>query len=362
MYIDRAQLHNFRNYREESFEFDRGLNLIVGENAQGKTNLIESLYLCALGKSFRTARDRDLIRFKEQYCRVVCQYERDGEEDSIEVALARDGRKSIKVGGISLRRTTDLLDHLLVVIFSPEDLKIVKEDPSRRRNFLDRELSQLRRSYVHHLKLYQRVLSQRNAYLKEHEDDCDGLFIWDEKLVEFGTVLMEERDRFLERLSAISGRIHDSITAGREQLTLIYRPNIRRDPEHQKEVIAAALEKGRDSDFFNGSTGRGPHKDDFEVVINDVNARNYGSQGQQRTAALSLKLAEIALLREEKEEAPVLLLDDVLSELDPQRQQYLIRALESVQLFITTTEITDEMMEALPDGKVIRIADGRQAD
>ncbi|MGI6721262.1 MAG: DNA replication/repair protein RecF [Anaerovoracaceae bacterium] len=359
MYISELSLFNYRNYEDERIEFDPGVNIIMGENAQGKTNLIESIYLCSLGKSFRTSRYRDLIRFGEDFCRVSVVFQRE-DESRIDMVVTRDGKKAAKIDGIKVQRISELLDHIISVVFSPEDLKIVKEDPAKRRNFMDREMSQLKLSYLNTLKLYNRVLSQRNAYLKENRDEKNGLYIWDEKLVEYGSFLMRERAAFMEKISRISGKIHQGITNGREKLRVKYRPSVKSDDENSiEDVFMSELEKNEEADFFNGNTSRGPHKDDFEVIVDDVNARYYGSQGQQRTAALSLKLAEIELLKEEKRENPILLLDDVLSELDSERQKYLVEYLHDVQLFITTTDITDEIRESMKGGRIIEIRGGK---
>lgn len=275
------------------------------------------------------------------------------------MAISKEGKKAGKIEGRKIEKTSELLDNIIAVIFSPEDLKIVKEDPEKRRVFINRELSQLKPSYLNCLKQYNRILVQRNAYLKENENEQNGLFVWDEKLIEYGNVLMKERDEFIKKISDISGNIHNNITNGKENLTVKYRPNIKSDGSNQKDAIRNALQDNTANDFLNGNTGKGPHKDDFEIIINNINARNFGSQGQQRTAALSLKLAEIELLKEEKEDTPVLLLDDVMSELDNERQKYLIEALDGVQLFITAAGLADDLKRTLKNGKSIKIENGK---
>ena len=355
MYVKKIYLENYRNYVSEEIEFDPKTNIIIGENAQGKTNLIESIYLCAIGRSFRTSRYRELVKFGEEFAKIRIDYVKkealEEEEKIIEMVITADGKKAVRAQGIRLRRITELLDHLSAVVFSPEDLKIVKEDPAKRRSFIDRELSQMKLRYLNNLKLYNQVLSQRNAFLKERKNDIRDIFIWDEKIVEYGAQIMRERNEFIKKLSEISGKIHNSITNGKEELKIIYKPGVKVDFNETEEsienAIQAALDRNHNVDLKFGNTGKGPHKDDFDVVVNGTAARNFGSQGQQRTAALSLKLAEIELLREEKGDDPVLLLDDVLSELDQERQKYLIETLKDVQLFITTTGIDDEIASSL---------------
>lgn len=359
MWIEQIELEQFRNYEKERLSFHPHVNLIVGENAQGKTNLIEGIYLCAGGSSFRPFRDRDLVRSGQPFCRISVLFHKEDEE-RVELVITGEGKKAAKIDGLKVRRLSELLDQILVVAFTPDDLKIIKEDPARRRRFIDRELSQMKPAYLEALKSYQRSLMQRNALLKVHRGDPDdALSVWDEELVRYGSVLMREREVFLHRLSDLSGKIHAAITGGKENMRVVYRPNVRADRNAIEETLRQALRSGREADLFHGNTGKGPHKDDFESVINETNARYFGSQGQQRTAALSLKLAEIQLLEDATGETPVLLLDDVLSELDPARQHDLIRFLHHTQIFLTTTDITHELESSLPDGQIIEIRSGK---
>lgn len=360
MFIKKITLEDFRNYEREEIEFNPKVNIILGENAQGKTNLIESIYLTAIGKSFRTSKDRELIKFKKEFCRVSALFEKE-EEGSVQVVISKEGKKAAKIDGRKVERASELLDNIFVVVFSPEDLKIIKEDPAKRRNFINRELSQLKLSYLNNLKIYNRVLAQRNAYLKENKYEKESLELWDEIIIDVGSKIMKERADFISKLSDISKDIHSKITNEKEVMNIKYRPNIEisNGEKSQKELIKEALKEGLESDLYKRNTGRGPHRDDIEIIINNINARNYGSQGQQRTAALSLKLAEINLLKEEKGENPILLLDDVLSELDNERQKYLIDSLKDIQMFITTTDLTEEVKNSLPVGKTIRIEAGK---
>lgn len=359
MIVKKIELENFRNYRNLCEEFHSQVNIFLGENAQGKTNLLEAIYLTSAGKSFRTGREKDLIHFDADFCRVFIAYQRDGEGE-VSIAVNRDGKRIGKVNGIRIEKTSQILDNVLAVIFSPEDLKIVKEDPEKRRRFMDRELCQLKISYYRNLNRYNKVLQQRNAYLKEENLEEAVLSVWDEHLYKYGKELVHEREEFIRRLNDISCEIHQGITEGseeREKLEIRYVPNIS-SQEDYKLAISQALE----TDRFRGNTSRGPHRDDFEVFINDINVRNFGSQGQQRTAALSIKLAEIALIREDKAESPILLLDDVFSELDSTRQRYLIDYLEGLQIFITAADISQSVLGSFPKGKTFFIEAGEIVD
>lgn len=347
MYIKEIELHNFRNYSDEKISFSRNVNIFLGNNAQGKTNLLEGIYLNGLGRSFKNVRERDLIKFNCDFCRLKTRFfsERDEEEKINELAITRDGKKGIKADGIEIKKTSQLLERLYIIVFSPEDLKIVKDEPEKRRRFIDREMCQIRAGYLADLGDYKRVLKQRNAYLKGDNIDMDMLAIWDVQLASLGTRIIERRRNFIEKLEIISREIHYRITGGKERLELKYEPS-EFDPE-----------KVRD-DIRNRTTGHGPHRDDFNIMADGIDLRKFGSQGQQRTAALSLKLSEIKIIEEEKGEKPVLLLDDVLSELDNDRQIYLLNSLGENQMFITTTDIIGGVARNLPEGKIFKISNG----
>lgn len=357
MHIKEIELKNFRNYKEERISFSENINIFLGRNAQGKTNLLEGIYLNAFGKSFKNVRDKDLIRFGEEYCRVRTVFESDDGENTIEILIHKDGKKGIKADGIELKKTSELLERMFIIIFSPEDLKIVKEEPEKRRRFIDRELCQISSGYLSDINNYKRVLKQRNMYLKEEDMNMSLLDVWDEQLAFFGSRVTEKRRKFIEKASVISKEIHSSITGETEKLDLKYEPNIYFE-KNIEEKFYEVLKLCRYEDVRNRTTGRGPHRDDLKISANGVDLRKFGSQGQQRTAALSLKLSEIKIVEEEKEERPVLLLDDVLSELDNERQIYLMNSLGKNQMFITTTDIVGKVAQNLPEGKVFKISDG----
>lgn len=347
--------------------FSPTVNVVIGENAQGKTNLIEGIYMTSMGKSFRTLKDKDMIRFGKEYCRIHGEFA-DHDTETVDIIIGKDGKKAAKIDGHKVEKTSELLSNTACVVFSPEDLKIIKEDPLKRRSFIDQEMSRISIAYLENIKKYKKALQQRNSLLKSSfGNTADSSFeaaigIWDEILAKAGSHVMKARDLFIHRLSAISADIHQSITREKEELQLLYNSNIPIENEDTtlsiKEKILDVLQQNMYKDKERGTTSHGPHRDDMDVFINGVNARQFGSQGQQRTAALSLKLAEIDIIRRERGYNPILLLDDVLSELDPYRQKYMVKALKDVQLMITTTELTEEVKNFLSYAKMVHIENG----
>jgi DNA replication and repair protein RecF len=360
MNINNLELTNFRNYANATVRFSAVSNVITGRNGQGKTNLLEAVYLTSLGKSFRTLKDEEMIRFGEDFFRVRGIFEKNGEELTVEI---REGRreKSFIIDGAEKRRYADLAGHVYTVIFSPEDLRIVKEEPGKRRKFMDRELFFLKPLYYVELVKYRRTLKNRNALLREPEPDENLLSVYDEQLAESGAHVMRERAAFTQKLDERSRETERKITNGAERLTVAYDSNVEfaADANEQVDIIRESLAANRERDIRNRTTTVGPHKDDLKICANDIDLRKYGSQGQHRTAALSLKLAELSLIKEETGEDAILLLDDVLSELDEDRQKQLINLFESNQLFISAAEITENTLRHLPAGNVYTIEDGR---
>ncbi len=357
MYIKEIELKDFRNYKKQRISFNKKVNIFIGNNAQGKTNLLEGIYFNAIGKSFKNVRDKELIRFGEEYFKIKTTSVIDNEENITETVVNREGYKGIKINGIKISKTSQLLEKIYIVIFSPEDLKIVKEDPEKRRRFIDRELCQIRKGYLSDLNNYRRILKQRNAYLKEVLIDKKILSVWDEEMAEYGSRIIERRRDFIEKIDIISNEIHSFISGNKESLKLEYEPNVY-FKEKMKENFLKLLNERHEEDIKNNTTGRGPHRDDFRISVKEVDLRKFGSQGQQRTAALSLKLSEIKIIEEEKGEKPILLLDDVLSELDNERQSHLINYLGESQKFITTIDILGSVVKELPEGKIFKIENG----
>lgn len=350
MQINQLRLKDFRNYKNLDVSFHSKVNIFLGNNAQGKTNLLEAIYITSLGKSFRTARDLEMIRFQQPFFKVELEAIKDGEALLIDIAVSQE-KKGIKINGLKISKTSELLENLYIVIFSPEDLKIVKDEPEKRRRFIDREISQLKPSYYQNLVSYKKALLQRNALLKDCNLNNENLKVWDESLAYYGNKIIAEREIFVAKLDTISRELHNDITKGKETLKVVYEKDC-------KEDLYESLIRRHKIDRMRGTTGVGPHRDDLKIMVNGIDIRPFGSQGQQRTAALSLKLSELQLIKEETGEDGILLLDDVLSELDAQRQQFLIKSLGTVQLFITGTEISREVRQSLPEGNLYRVSEG----
>ena len=353
MYIKSLSLQNFRSYESQTLVFDEKTNVFCGANAQGKTNLLEAVYLFSMGKSFRTAQDVDLIHFGAEYTKaslVFCDRHR---ENTLEIIILQNKKKQIKINGVTISRLSELVGKLNVVLFYPEELGLVKEGPYIRRRFMDVALSQLRPAYYHALGRYQRVLEQRNKLIKrirmsQDKSLKDTLFAWNEKLVDYGMELMRYRAEFMEKLGKLAQKAH--FEAAGENLKLEYQPRFA-----DKDEFLQKLEEGFERELEQGHTLYGPHREDFEIFIDDKEAKFFGSQGQQRSAVLSLKLAQADLLFEEYGEYPVLLLDDIMSELDSKRRTYLAGKIPDKQVFITCTELNTQ----LPKGRLFHVTKGQ---
>jgi DNA replication and repair protein RecF len=367
MYIKDISLKNFRNYGELSLEFNPKVNIFLGNNAQGKTNLLEAVYLTAVGKSFRTVKDSDLVRFGEDFAYIKVNAVKDFIETQVEISINTGRGKKIKAGKYikkdskPLTLLSELMQNILVVIFSPEDLKIVKDEPERRRRFIDRELSLVSKVYMESYTAYRKTLVQRNTYLKEEYLDPSVLDIWDIQLAMHGAKSMVLRKAFIDKMGKFSSDLHYRITGGRETLNIRYESNVKsvEKEEDQREIIYEAIKESYERDKRTGTTSCGPHRDDISFFVNGTDMRSFGSQGQQRTCALSLKLAELALIKEETGEDAILLLDDVLSELDRERQEYLIDAMKENQLIITGTEVDSSVLDKFRGASVYRVAKGK---
>ena len=341
MRITSLEVINFRNYESARLAPCDGVTVLFGDNAQGKTALLEAVVLSCTGRSHRTPFDRELIRWGESQGRVaVTTLRRDGSHD-VEMLLNQRCRKTVKVNGSSLGRTGELMGHVSGVLFAPEDLRLVKDGPGERRRFVDMALSQIRPTYYYELQRYAHALAQRNRLLKDIalNPGLDAtLDDWDAQLALHGAMISRARGEYLTRVAEAARLIHADITGGREALSAAYEPSV---PSPDREALLEALQTAREIDKRRGTTTVGPHRDDVALTLNGTDARAYGSQGQQRTAALSLKLAELEIMSREIGETPVLLLDDVMSELDPQRRRQLLTRLRGVQTIVTCTDLSD---------------------
>lgn len=355
MYIKSIELSNFRNYEYLSMEFHPEKNILYGDNAQGKTNILEALYYCGMMKSHKGSKEKEIIKLNEKEAHIRMLIEKKGVTRKIDMHLKRSKPKGVAIDGIPIRRSSELIGLVNIVFFSPEDLGIIKHGPSGRRRFLDMELCQLDRVYYHDLAKYNKVMEQRNNLLKQITYDqslLPTLDIWDEQLVEYGCRIIRRREKHMEQLNKVIASIHHKLSGGKENLVL--------GCEFSTSVSSfrAMLEKNREKDLYQKVTSIGPHRDDISFMINDIDIRKYGSQGQQRTSALSLKLAEIEIVKQIVGERPVLLLDDVLSELDRNRQHYLLDSIKDIQTIITCTGLEEFIKERIKVNQVYKVTNG----
>lgn len=354
MHIKSLQLINFRNYDNLHLSFNNNINLLIGSNGQGKTNILESIYMLALGKSFRTSKDKELVKFETQNSYIGGLFSKNENDNTIEIIFGIDRKKGVKINKIFIEKFVQLLGIFNVVVFSPEDLKLVKEGPKERRKFIDREISQIVPKYYYYISSYNKILFQRNKLLKSSNIDSNLLDVFDEELANYGTYIYLYRRQFISKIELIARKIHNKLTYDNEYLELKYLNQINLNSNDKYKEIKLkflnSLKSSRDTDIYNRNTKIGPHKDDLNVLINNLEVRLYGSQGQQRTCSISLKLSEIELIKEEIGEYPVLLLDDIFSELDEKRQKLLIENLDNIQIFITSAE--DSHMRIFENKKV----------
>ena len=355
MVIKSLELSDFRNYKFLNIEFDRGTNILFGDNAQGKTNILEAIYMCATTKSHKGSKDKDIVNFSAPEAHIRAYLEKSQDEIRIDMHLRKNKSKGIAIDGQKIKKAADLLGLCNVVFFSPEDLGIIKNGPSERRRFVDMELCQLDALYLHNLNHYNRIVDQRNKLLKDmylNEDLKETLGIWDMQLSSFGSSIIERRRLFVDQLNEIIYDIHKKLSGGRETLQVKYEPDVETDQFERQ------LKLHRERDLKAKMTSVGPHRDDFSFFIGDVDIRKYGSQGQQRTAALSLKLSEIELVRKIARDTPILLLDDVLSELDHNRQNDLLNSIGEIQTIITCTGLEEFVNKRFEMNRIFHESEG----
>lgn len=356
MIIKSIELSNFRNYESLNIHFDSGTNILYGDNAQGKTNILEAAYLSGTTKSHKSSKDKEMIRFNCEEAHIRTIVEKNDKEYQIDMHLRSRGSKGVAVNKIPIKKASELFGILNIVFFSPEDLNIIKEGPAERRRFLDSELCQLDKVYLSDLAKYNKILNQRNKLLKDisfRPDLIETLPVWDAQLVETGKRIIQRRKIFIEELNEIIGGIHSNISGGKEHLVLKYEPNI------DDIFFGDELLKAKQKDLKLCQTTVGPHRDDMLFSVNDIDIRKYGSQGQQRTSALSLKLSEIEIVKKSIHNTPVLLLDDVLSELDSNRQNFLLNSISDIQTIITCTGLEEFVKNRFQINKVFKVVNGK---
>lgn len=334
MYIKTIKLNDFRNYTNQKIELQEGINLFVGDNAQGKTNILESIFLCAIGKSFRAKKEKELIKMGEEKASIELEFEKTDRTGRIRIEL--DDKKSVFVNEIKQNKLSDILGNINIVMFSPDDIEILKSGPAKRRRFLNILISQLRPRYVYCLNMYLKALEQRNNYLRQiklENKPKELLEIWDEKLADYAYSVYEYRNEFVEKIKNKINKIHSDITDNKEEIKIKYITDC-----IDKEKYLQELKNSWESDIQKGYTTKGVHRDDFYIFINGKQVNIYGSQGQNRTVILSLKLAELEIVYDEIGEYPILLLDDFMSELDSKRRENLLKSISNTQILITCTD------------------------
>ena len=358
MKIESLKLKNFRNYDLLSVNFDESTNIFYGDKAQGKTNILEAVYVSGTTKSHRGTKDKDLIRFGIDESHIETVVEKNGIKYQIDMHLKKNSPKGIAINKIPIKKASELFGIINIVFFSPEDLNIIKNGPGERRRFIDLELSQLDKVYLSNLSNYNRIVNQRNHLLKDigyDEAKLQTLDIWDMQLILYGSKIIERRKTFIREINKIISGIHKKLTGNKETIQIIY------EPSNGQSTLEQALNKNKQKDLKIKSTSVGPHRDDIAFMAGNIDIRKYGSQGQQRTAALSLKLAEIELVKQSINDTPVLLLDDVLSELDKHRQNYLLDSIHDIQTLITCTGVDEFVNHRFSVNKVFYVENGQVA-
>ena len=354
--INSLKLKNFRNYDLLNLELSEQTNIFYGDNAQGKTNILESLYLCGTTKSHRGTKDKDMIQFGKDESHIEVKVEKRGITYQIDMHLKKNKAKGIAINRIPIKKASELFGILNVVFFSPEDLNIIKNGPAERRRFIDLELSQLDKVYLNDLGNYNRIINQRNKLLKDISFNSglkDTLDIWDIQLIEYGEKVIQARKKFVSDINEIISEIHKKLTGNQEQIEVIYEPNT------GGQSLGDVIQRNRERDLRMMSTTSGPHRDDICFQVDGIDIRKFGSQGQQRTAALSLKLSEIELVKMLTKDKPVLLLDDVLSELDKHRQNYLLDSIDDIQTLITCTGVDEFVNHRFSINKIFYVHEGQ---
>lgn len=356
MTVKSLELDHFRNYESLTIDFEKGTNILYGNNAQGKTNILEAVYLSGTTKSHKGSKDKEMIRFGSDESHIRIFVEKKEKQYQIDMHLKKNRSKGIAINKIPIQKASDLFGILNIIFFSPEDLNIIKNGPSERRRFIDLELCQLDRIYLNDLTNYNKILNQRNKLLKDisfRPDLQETLCIWDLQLVEFGEKIIKRRNNFINQLNEIVKEIHFNISGGKEELLLTYEPNVK------EEFFSKELGNAQGKDLKYGQTTVGPHRDDISFSIHGVDIRKFGSQGQQRTSALALKLSEIEFVKQVIQDTPILLLDDVLSELDSNRQNYLLNNINSTQTIITCTGLDGFIRNQFHINRVFEVIEGK---
>lgn len=360
MKIKKLILNNFRNYDFLDIEFSDSINIFYGNNGQGKTNILEALYILSTTKSHKNSNDKEIIKFNENEAFIHGYFNENSIDIKVDIHIEKNKKKEIIINNLKLNRINEHIGNINIIIFSPEDLKIINSSPAKRRSFIDTELCQINKVYMNNLSIYKKIIEQRNKLLKEisikkDKNIISTLDVWDEQLIKYGVEIIKEREKFIEKISNIVRDKHKEITNTDEELKIIYKKNV--DEINFREE----LKNNREKDLKYICSNVGPHRDDIDFYINDVDVKIYGSQGQQRTVALILKLSEIEIIKNIYNKKPILLLDDVLSELDRKRQRLLLKMINGTQTFITCTGIEEFINENIDINTIYEIKNGEAA-
>lgn len=361
MFIKKLMLINYRNYKSLSINLEKNVNVFIGDNAQGKTNILESMYYCGFAKSHRTSKDKELVNWNEDVAYLSLSIGRERLDKRIEINILKNGKKAIIVNSIKIKKIGELFGIFNVVMFSPEDLKIIKESPGIRRRFIDMEICQFNNKYYYNLVQYNKVLNERNIVLKNRNLSGEMLDIYDQQLVSFGEYIIRSRIEYIDKLNFYGAKIHKDITMQKENIEFKYQSSIK-EFDDIKNNFYDLLIKNRNRDIERGISSIGPHRDDFSVFINNIETKSFGSQGQQRTAVLTMKFSSLRILKEVTGEYPVLLLDDVLSELDSNRKKYILSSIGEIQTIITCTGVSDIEDYLDSNYKIFTVNDGVVSD
>jgi len=355
MFIEALSLNNYRNYTSADIHFSKGINILYGDNAQGKTNILEAIYMLATTKSHRGNKDKEIIRFDCDESHIKAEINKLDIKHRVDMHLRKNKNKGVAIDMVPIRKSAELMGLVNIILFSPEDLSIIKNSPSERRRFIDMELCQLNKIYYSNLTTYNKIINQRNNLLKQiyfDKSKIDMLDVWDFQLVDYGIKIIKDRNNFIDMINEIIFDIHKKLTSDKEELVVVYEKNIK------EEEFAADLVQKRDMDIRYQSTQTGPHRDDISFLVNGMDVKKYGSQGQQRTVALSLKLAEISLVKKIINDNPILLLDDVMSELDSTRRDALLSYINDIQTITTCTGYDDFIKERLSIDRIYEVSQG----
>ncbi len=353
MYINKIEIKNFRNYEKQEIELNPHINIFYGDNAQGKTNILEAIFISGFGKSFRTSKEKEMIKLGEAFLEATVFYQKSDRDGKIRTVISN--KKQIEVNGVKIKKLSELIGKINLVIFTPDDIQILKSGPEKRRRFLDMMIGQLRPKYIYILNLYLKTLEQRNNYLKQIKEENKPesmLEIWDEKLAEYAEIIYKYRTEFIEKLNRKIKEIHSEVTSNSEEIKIEYITEC-----NNREIYLQLLKQRRKLDIIKGYTTKGIHRDDFKCIINDKEIEVYGSQGQHRTAILSLKLAELYVIYDEIGEYPILLLDDFMSELDEKRRKSFLSYIKDTQVIITCTDKME--LDNLNEYKLFNVKNGK---